>query len=142
MSDCDEVPCIVCGKPVGTCEFGECADKNPAHRDGCQMRDERWVCSDSCWERAAGSPDYCAGEICRRCKEPVGVVWAAPDELWWKVTGGPGGIMCVRCFSEAAQAVGVPVWFDCRKHTAEPCIPVEQVGEARVTVESGPGRGE
>jgi hypothetical protein len=37
-------------------------------------------------------------EICYACGRPVDVVWTAPDELWLRIVGGPGGILCVACF--------------------------------------------
>ena len=39
------------------------------------------------------------GETCHRCRRSVGVVWGAADDLWMKVVGRPGGLLCVPCFS-------------------------------------------
>jgi hypothetical protein len=40
------------------------------------------------------------GEICQECKQPLGYVWNAPDWLWERVMGGPGGVLCATCFVE------------------------------------------
>ena len=52
--------CCICGAPVYTCEITPpdgvwivdyCC---PAHPDGCELADGRWVCSLECWEIAVG----------------------------------------------------------------------------------------
>jgi hypothetical protein len=71
------------------------------------------------------------GEVCKRCLEPVDVVWLAPDWLWEKARTSPDdlghNVLCVRCFSLAAEGAGFPVWFEARRHAAEPCIPRKDV---------------
>jgi hypothetical protein len=49
------IPCCICGKPVHTCEkeYAEGGDyRCPAHPEGSQLSDGRWVCSEECWETA------------------------------------------------------------------------------------------
>ena len=36
-----------------------------------------------------------------------GVVWTATDELWQRIVGGPGGVMCVGCFDAACERRGL-----------------------------------
>jgi hypothetical protein len=71
------------------------------------------------------------GEVCKRCLEPVDVVWLAPDWLWEKARTSPDdlghNVLGVRCFSLAAEGAGFPVWFEARRHAAEPCIPRKDV---------------
>ena len=62
-----------------------------------------------CWLRlfirgllGGGSP-----EVCRRCGADVGLVWAAPHALWNGLTGGPNGILCVKCFDKLARRNGI-----------------------------------
>lgn len=46
--------CCVCGMPVKTCERPEPIGNNwvcPAHPEGAELHDGRWVCSDYCWEK-------------------------------------------------------------------------------------------
>lgn len=52
------------------------------------------------------SPEF---ETCQNCGKPVGLVWAAPDDLWAKVSGFPdeGGILCILCFDEFADRKGI-----------------------------------
>lgn len=55
------------------------------------------------------------GEVCKRCGWLVAAScptwWSAPDALWNEVEGGPGGIRCIRCFTEDCEAKGVTVYW-------------------------------
>jgi hypothetical protein len=42
-------------------------------------------------------------EVCHRCGHPVGLVWRTSDDLWRQVMGHSGGVLCVRCFDQAAD---------------------------------------
>lgn len=44
------------------------------------------------------------GEICQDCRNPLGYVWDAPDWLWERVMGGPGGVLCATCFVRRVEA--------------------------------------
>jgi hypothetical protein len=47
------VSCAKCGKPVHTCERVEPANNDyrcPAHPDGVQFEDDRWACSQECYD--------------------------------------------------------------------------------------------
>jgi hypothetical protein len=46
-------------------------------------------------------------EVCHSCGSAVAVVWAAKDEDWRKVVGGPGGILCPKCFDSRAEKRGL-----------------------------------
>ena len=49
-------------------------------------------------------------DICTDCGGP-NVVWHAPNDLWNRVMGGEGGILCPRCFIQRAKADGInEVW--------------------------------
>lgn len=48
------VACTVCYRPIKTCERVEPVDNDylcPAHGDGSELSDGKWVCSDECWDR-------------------------------------------------------------------------------------------
>lgn len=45
--------CCLCGRSVKTCERQEAFDGDytcPAHPNGVQLSDGRWVCSRQCWD--------------------------------------------------------------------------------------------
>jgi hypothetical protein len=42
--------CSVCGTPVKACD-GKTA-VCPAHPEGCELSDGRWICSEECWDVA------------------------------------------------------------------------------------------
>jgi hypothetical protein len=44
MMNEDLINCVVCGNVVNTIEDG--------NRDGCQLTDDTWVCSEECWDIA------------------------------------------------------------------------------------------
>jgi len=58
-------------------------------------------------------------EICGLCGGPVGLVWHAPDALWWERSGFPtdAGVLCIRCFDE--QAGGL--WWECADGVSPSC---------------------
>lgn len=49
-------PCANCGKPVHTCEGRDASGENnhvcPAHPEGAELSDSRWVCSEECADAA------------------------------------------------------------------------------------------
>lgn len=55
------------------------------------------------------------GEVCKKCGQFVATTcpswWSAPDALWNEVEGGPGGIRCIRCFTEDCEAKGIWVYW-------------------------------
>lgn len=55
-------------------------------------------------------------EICMRCGAPVGPHtgswWRAPDELWERVIGDPGEVVCPPCFTRQADELGIPVRWE------------------------------
>ncbi len=46
------------------------------------------------------------GEICQSCGSAVTVIWAVKDKDWRELIGGPGGILCPRCFTDRAARRG------------------------------------
>lgn len=52
--DAPWVQCCVCGMPVKTCERQVAIEGDyrcPAHPDGAELDDGRWVCSLDCWSK-------------------------------------------------------------------------------------------
>ena len=50
------VKCCVCKKRIKTCERKSSIHNSylcPAHPDGVQLSDKKWVCSEACWEITA-----------------------------------------------------------------------------------------
>ena len=62
-------------------------------------------------------------EICGRCGGKVGLVWHAPDELWWRLSGYPtdAGVLCERCFDERARREGEHLCWECADGTWPSC---------------------
>lgn len=58
------------------------------------------------------------GEICKLCGEPVALgcpsYWTTTDDVWLAVTGNPGTIRCIRCFTDEAEAKGIPIMWQAR----------------------------
>lgn len=50
-------------------------------------------------------------EICQRCGFQVAVVWRASDELWERIVGRPGGVLCVKCFDELCKQRGLFLYW-------------------------------
>ena len=47
-------------------------------------------------------------EHCEVCGRRVQLIWLADDGLWRRVTGHKnGGLYCARCFTEAAECLGL-----------------------------------
>lgn len=68
-------------------------------------------------------------EICFSCGRPVGLVWAADDQIWLDVFENRGGICCIGCFDRRfAQETGVILHW---KPTPDPEFE-DQVRMARV----------
>jgi hypothetical protein len=111
--------CYVCGTP----QCRACKKMHGTPRDN--------HCSHAFMEPPSTGQSREQGEVCKRCLEPVDVVWLAPDWLWEKARTSPDdlghNVLCVRCFSLAAEGAGFPVWFEARRHAAEPCIPRKDV---------------
>lgn len=65
-------------------------------------------------------------ETCNKCggvtapllngNEPVSW-WNAPDELWERITGGPNGLLCIRCFTLKAKEQGVTIYWQAVEDT-------------------------
>jgi hypothetical protein len=48
--------------------------------------------------------------FCRDCGRDVHD-YHAPDAIWARIWGGPGGVLCYDCFCERCRAAGLPaVW--------------------------------
>jgi hypothetical protein len=69
-------------------------------------------------------------EICFECGTRVGrhtgSYWLADDSLWLEVMGSPDGVVCPRCFTERAEALGMLIEWRPRvanadRRRAKPC---------------------
>jgi hypothetical protein len=94
-------------EPLGTM-YVDRIGSNPADDQGWVKTEDGWqslqtIPSRKDIERERWDPNE---EHCHKCGNPVGVIWTAPDELWQAVMGTPGGIRCIRCFDEEAEAKG------------------------------------
>lgn len=50
-------------------------------------------------------------DVCDDCNGPNSPPWFAPSDLWNRVVGNEGGMLCPRCFIRRAQSAGVDgVW--------------------------------
>ncbi len=63
-------------------------------------------------ERAEQECDAAKGlptdsEVCHSCRSAVALIWAAKNEDWDKVVGGPSGIRCAKCFAAEAEKCGI-----------------------------------
>lgn len=57
------------------------------------------------------------GERCGRCSNRYVVVWAAENDLWNEVEGGPSGMRCPQCFVLDCEARGIyPFFVAFREH--------------------------
>ena len=56
-------------------------------------------------EAAKGLPTD--SEVCHSCRSAVALIWAAKNEDWDKVVGGPSGIRCAKCFAAEAEKCGI-----------------------------------
>ncbi len=56
-------------------------------------------------------------ETCQRCGKNVLRIWHAPDDLWERVTGIPGGnhggYFCIGCFDEMVQDRDILLYWEC-----------------------------
>lgn len=55
------------------------------------------------WHHVVRRYEY---ELCGQCGRPVGVVWAASDLLWQRVTGQIEAVLCIHCFDDLATSKG------------------------------------
>jgi len=68
------VQCCVCGKPVKTCERQEAVEGDyrcPAHPDGAELNDGRWVCSAGCYSAALEDADEALAAVWPEAVEGV-----------------------------------------------------------------------
>jgi hypothetical protein len=54
------------------------------------------------------------GEICESCGQPIApqigeTCWRAEDDLWERVEGHRGGLLCPACFTADAAAKGISI---------------------------------
>lgn len=78
------------------------------------MRRRRWP--PAVWLRLAWHDFITHGlfgpghEICQNCGRGY-VLWHAEDDLWERVHGTPGGLLCPACFDRQALDAGVLIEF-------------------------------
>lgn len=51
------------------------------------------------------------GERCRDCKRGYQLVWTAPNDLWNRIWGNEGGLLCPDCFDVRCRAKGTYLRF-------------------------------
>ena len=96
------VPCAKCGQTVHTCEreIPEGTDyRCPAHGNGCQIWDGRWVCSQECYDGM--HPE----STCQKCGRE-NIIWFTTNEIWNAVNPSVG-ILCPICFVLEADKKGL-----------------------------------
>ena len=49
--------------------------------------------------------------VCDDCGNAYRAVWYAPNEMWNRVMGGEGGMLCSDCFDARCEVYGDPIIF-------------------------------
>ncbi len=58
-------------------------------------------------------------EYCKVCGRRQQLLWHAPDDLWFELNGGEGGVLCPRCFDQRAQEAGHWLLWTCKSPDQE-----------------------
>jgi len=56
---------------------------------------------------------WLGGERCQDCGKRYRMPWHAPDEVWEKVMGSEGGMLCPECFDRLAACRGYDLYWSC-----------------------------